>query len=373
MLITNIPTPYRIPLFNELNNQLKSKGLNLKVIFGALGYERRKWKVDMSECKFDYEVLPSKSIPYTDPEKVSFTYSGLYNVISKENPLVIITNGFSVASMKLWLRSMKYIIWSEAIHRKHRSDSFLRRIQRKILIKRASGFIACGTKAKGYLISLGAEAKEIEIGMSTVDTEFYKIETEKMRKQKSKINIKKHLLYIGHLTKGKRLDLLFQAIKALLQRRQDIILELVGDGSEMENLKILAKKLEIDEFVRFEGFKQKIDIPYYFTRTDCFLFPSEYDVWGLVLIEAMSAGVPCISSIYAGATCDLIQDGVTGFAMDFSETKKVAEKINWILDNPEKAKEIGQNASWFIEENTTIEKSAEGFVRAIEKIIKGGD
>ena len=49
----------------------------------------------------------------------------------------------------------------------------------------------------------------------------------------------------------------------------------------------------------------------------------------------MSAGLPCISSIYAGATHDLIKEGVTGFAMDFSETEEVVDKVNRILENPE--------------------------------------
>ena len=74
LLITNIPTPYRIPLFNELKEQLERKGLELKVVFGALGYSRRKWAVDMSQCKFEYEVLPSKNLYFSDSEKSSFTY-----------------------------------------------------------------------------------------------------------------------------------------------------------------------------------------------------------------------------------------------------------------------------------------------------------
>ena len=49
LLVTNIPTPYRIPLFNELNKQLKGRGLKLKIIFGSLAYQRRKWEVNMSE------------------------------------------------------------------------------------------------------------------------------------------------------------------------------------------------------------------------------------------------------------------------------------------------------------------------------------
>jgi glycosyltransferase involved in cell wall biosynthesis len=63
----------------------------------------------------------------------------------------------------------------------------------------------------------------------------------------------------------------------------------------------------------------------------------------------------------------LIRERVTGFAMDFSETEKIAEKINWILENPALSTEFGQNANRFIAENVDIEKSTEGFIEAIPK------
>lgn len=375
LLITNIPNPYRIPLFNELKRQLERKGLGLKVVFGALGYARRKWAVDMSQCKFEYEVLPSKNLCYSDPEKSCFTYSGLYRIISKENPSIIITNAFSIATTKLWFRSWfvrtPYIIWSGAIVTKGRSDSFLRRIQRRILIKRAVSFIAYGTKAKEYLISLGAAANKIQIGINTTDTEFYGAETKRIRENLEDKERIKRLLYIGYITRRKRLDHLFYVVKSLSIRRQDFVFKLVGSGPESQNLKNLAEDLRITDLVNFEGFKQKKEIPRYLAEADCFLFPSEYDIWGLVLVEAMSAGLPCIASIHAGATHDLIKEGVTGFAIDFSETEEVVDKVNWILENPELSKEIGQNASRFITENVSIEKSSVGFISAIAKTLEG--
>lgn len=373
LLVTNIPNPYRIPLFNELNKQLDRKDFKFKVIFSAYGYSRRKWNVDMSECNFDYEVLSSRNISLSDPEKTIFTYKGLLRILKKESPVLIITSAFSFATMELWYRSLfkkiKYIIWSGAINKNYRQDSFIRRIQRKILVRRAAGFIAYGTKSKEYLVSLGADPDKIAIGINTVDTDFFKNETITNRIY-SRDNKKKCLLYIGYFVKRKRIDLLFHAVKILAKKRNDFILKLVGDGPEGEQLKTLAEKLNIINFISFEGFKQKKDIPKYLTEADCFLFPTGFDIWGLVLVEVMAAGLPCISSIYAGATHDLIKDGINGFAMDFSGTEKVAEKINWILNNPELSEKIGREASLFIAENVSLEKSASGFTQAVDKALK---
>ena len=92
-------------------------------------------------------------------------------------------------------------------------------------------------------------------------------------------------------------------------------------------------------------------------------------IWGLVLVEAMAAGVPCVSSVDAGATCDLIEDGVTGVAVDFGDMEGAAEKLRWLLDHPADCERMGQLARKFIEEQVTLKKSAEGFVIAIERAL----
>jgi len=374
LLVTNIPTPYRIPLFNELKEQLERRGLRLKVVFGALGYARRKWAVDMSQCKFEYEVLPSKNLTYSDPENSSFTYSGLYRVISKENPSVVIANAFSIATTKLWLRSWfkktDYIIWSGAIRRKDKSDSFVRRLQRKILTRRAVGFIAYGTGAKEYLVSLGAEQDKIEIGINTVDAQFYKSECRKLRGNLIPDDSQKHLLYVGHLSPRKNVLKALRVINHLAKLRSDIMFDIVGDGVDRVRLEGYVTDNRLIDCVKFHGFRQKSEILLCLAQSDCFLLPTDFDIWGLALVEAMLAGLPCIASIHAGAANDLIKEGVNGFAMDFSETEEVANKVNWILENPKLSKEIGQNASRFIAENISIEKSAAGFIKAIpERLI----
>jgi glycosyltransferase involved in cell wall biosynthesis len=280
-----------------------------------------------------------------------------------------VTNAFSIATMKLWWRSFlqktPYIIWSGAINHKDKPDSFLRQLQRKILVRRAAGFIAYGTKAKEYLVSLGVEPDKIEIGINTVETEFFKKEAGKNCNNPEMNKDKKRLLYIGHLSLRKNVMKLLKVIDVLSQRRSDFIFDIVGDGKDRTQLEKYVEKNQLRDFVKFHGFMQKSDISLFMASSDCFLFQTDFDVWGLVLVEAMAAGLPCIASIHAGATHDLIKDGVTGFAMDFSETEKAAKRIGWILDNRESSKKIGQNACCFIEENVNLEKSAERFVKAI--------
>jgi glycosyltransferase involved in cell wall biosynthesis len=122
----------------------------------------------------------------------------------------------------------------------------------------------------------------------------------------------KILLYCGIFNCGKRIDNLIKIISLLTRNRNDIKLKLVGDGPHKNQLQALSKQMNLEQFVIFEGFKQKEEMPKHLAEANIFLFPSEYDIWGLVLVEAMAAGLPCISSIHSGATEDLIQDGIPG-------------------------------------------------------------
>jgi len=372
LLITNIPTPYRLPLFNELNRQLNLRRVKLTVLFGAQGYPNRKWEIDITRAEFDYRILNSKKIQFKSPENLSFMYSGLFKIISEESPLIVIGNGFSLATSKLWLRSFiktnPYLIWSEAIENKNKPISFLRNLQRKLLVRGARGFIASGTRAKDYLISLGANPGSIEIGINAVDNDFFA----KSRTNRKDIDydIKKHLLYVGQLNPRKNVLKLLKTITLLSKNRSDFILDIVGDGEERGILEEYVRANKLGDFVKFHGFKQAEDISLFYSQSDCFLFQTDFDVWGLVLVEAMAAGLPCIASIHAGATQDLVIEGETGFAVDFLDTNRVVRKINWILGNVEQSQQLGRNASLFIANNVNLKLSASGFVRAILRALE---
>lgn len=372
ILVTNIPTPYRIPLFNELSEIFQQMQIDFKVVFGASGYSRRKWKLDMSESHFSYVVLDSKNISLNYSEKAIFTYDGLFRLIHKEQPDVIITSGFSIATLKVWLSSwvafIPYIVWSGSIMRSNQPDSFFKRLREKIFIRRAAGFIAYGSKARDYLISLGADISRISIGINTTDIHFY---IENIKETSACLNYydkKKHILYIGDLTPLKNVLKVLRIIKKLSLIRSDFILDIVGDGSDKARLQKFVHNHNLDNLIKFHGYRQKLDVVKFLAKADCFLFQTDGDVWGLVLNEAMAAGLPCIASIHAGSTYDLIIEEVTGFAMDFSITEKVTEKINWILENPSQAKKIGKNAQSFIIEHANLKRSAKGFIDAIERL-----
>ena len=122
-----------------------------------------------------------------------------------------------------------------------------------------------------------------------------------------------------------------EIVKELALMRNDFILDLVGDGESKPALEEYVTQHKLEHFVHFHGFKQKQDLPVYFAQSTAFLFQTDFDVWGLTLNEAMAAGVPCLSSINAGASFDLVEENETGFMVDFNKREEVIKIINRLL------------------------------------------
>jgi glycosyltransferase involved in cell wall biosynthesis len=374
VLVTNIPSPYRIPLFNEISQQLKGVNKTLVVIFGNKTYSRRKFDaIPESEFTFDHIYLNSGTVHFGNQEKTYFSYNKLFDTLNSINPLCVIINGFTVATTRLWLESFKkkrpFIIWTGTTSNKSKPDSLLRKIQRKLLIQRASAFICYGSRTARYLAEMGASKQKLFIGINTVDTSFFKTKTESARKSSTIEPGIHHITYIGYLSKRKNVQLVLDVVKKLLEIRNDFVLDIIGDGPDKEDLETYVDSNKLEANVEFHGFKQKNELPHFLALSECLLFHTNFDIWGLVVNEAMAASVPVIVSPNAGCGDDLIRDGENGFIVDFNQTQKVVQLINSLLDDTSKKERIGQKASEYIEDIASIKKSASGFVNAINLVL----
>jgi glycosyltransferase involved in cell wall biosynthesis len=374
VLITNIPNPYRVPLFNELSKQLKNENTHLKIIFATKTYKRRLFQLNENDFHFDYCYLNNEAITVgNNSENSYFTYKGLFEQLKNEKPDSIIVSGFSSATVKVFSYSLfnrvPYIIWNGSIAKKGRKDSFIRTLQRRFLTYFASAFVAYGTKAKTYLMSMGASEEKVFIATNTVDTSFFEKETEKQRAILVDDGIH-HFIYLGYLVPRKNVGLLIEIAKILKTQRNDFCIDILGDGESKNALESKVKEYQLLDQIKFHGFKQKEELPPYFAKAKALLFQTDFDIWGLVLNEAMAAGVPCLSSVNAGASEDLIVNGDNGYIVDYQDKADIIEKINFIIENPEKAKEMGAHASSFIRNNANVMICAKGFLKAIQSIEK---
>lgn len=206
----------------------------------------------------------------------------------------------------------------------------MQRLSRSYIIKRAAAFVASSTASKQAQIAYGADEKKCFLSYLTVDIQKYLREKEDYSGRE--------LLYVGSLIQRKGLDLL---LPALAETSEDIHLTIVGEGQERELLTEQAGKLGITDRIRFLGYVEGEPLRELYHNADVFILPTREDCFGLVILEAMCASLPVISSKYADGAFDLVAEGENGYIVDPEDTHAIAEKIDQIFADENRLKEMG--------------------------------
>jgi glycosyltransferase involved in cell wall biosynthesis len=128
----------------------------------------------------------------------------------------------------------------------------------------------------------------------------------------------RYFLVVARLIPQKNLDTLFHAFADYRLRAGCDVwkLVLVGDGPLKDQLYKLRSRLAQSESIQFVGFEQYEQLPIYYGLASAFVLPSVSETWGLVVNEAMSAGLPVLVSNRCGCARDLVREGVNGFTFD---------------------------------------------------------
>lgn len=324
LILHNIISPIRIFLFNELSNHYKAKGVALKVIFLSVSDKNRNWKVDM-KMNFDYEIL--KNIPIRVGKKDLFTFfinPSILKMIRRENPDKIISFGWDNLGTYIanwWCRknNKSFVLWSGSTKYEKSWRRTLFNPLVKYLINRTTSFIAYGTRAKEYLLSLGANQKKIQIFYNTIDSNYFKdslknFNTSDKKALRKKLNIQtnKVIMFNGQLIERKGIFELLLGFANYQKKYPDVSLLLVGNGREKERIKTFINRNLIHNII-FADFIQYHNIYKYYAISDLLILPSREEVWGLVINEALACGVPVITTEETGASVDLIKHGKNGY------------------------------------------------------------
>ncbi len=145
---------------------------------------------------------------------------------------------------------------------------------------------------------------------------------------------------VGRLEKVKGINYLLLAMKIILAKFPEAILEIVGDGSQTAELKQNSKKLGISNSVFFFG-KFTDVIPFY-NKMDVFVLPSILEGFGIVLLEAMAAGIPVVASNVDGIREVVIQ-GESGILIPPKNPDAIASAVIQLIENPQLVKSLVEN------------------------------
>lgn len=321
---TNVPSPYRVDFFNEFG-----KYCDLTVL-----YERK----SSSERDSSWNKLKAESFKeiYLDLKPVGVDRArgtALKDYIKVNRcDILIFTNYVSPATMSAiaWCRihgRKYYIEYDGGFYRK---DSLIKGLLKSFLLKGATAHLSTADEHIGYLINKGIPKNCIyKYPFSSVRVADIEKAMEDHKKGRDYfreilgIKEKKVVLAVGQFIPRKGFDILLYAAKYI---NPNIGVYIVGGIPTQEYITI--KEENILENVHFVGFKSKEELSYYYQVADCFVHPTREDIWGLVVNEALSYGLPVISTDKCIAALEMIKDGINGKIVKSEQIQELAEAIS---------------------------------------------
>lgn len=354
---TNLPSPYRVDFFNELG-----KYCNLTVLYERKNSAERDEKWIGEQAQNFKEIYLNLKPVGTDCSKGK----ALRNYIkTAQFDVLVFTNYVSPATMDaiMYCRFKGIPYYIEYDGGFNKKDRFFKRILKKVLLCGARGHLTTADEHKKYLISLGIKTDKIyKYPFTSVKEEDVRKagvipnDIKKFYRKKLGIAEEKVVLSVGRFSYengyGKGYDVLLN-VSSILDK--EIGIYIVGDEPTEEFIR--KKDENALSNVHFIGFKNKQDLAEYYAAADLFILLSRGDVWGLVINEAMTFGLPIITTPLCIAGTELVKEMKNGFLVNVDNISEISEKITFILNNDE-IKQSFSKASFTMIRDYTIENMA---------------
>lgn len=291
VLLTEIPAPYRIPLFNAL-----AERADLRVVFLRERNPERPFDLHRDELRFSWEVLPGRDV----------TVRGRWIVLNASvarrlrGADAVVLGGWNQPAFleaAVWARARRIpaLFWVESTGADARSGRLER--QKRRLLGAAGGFVVPGSASRAYLESLGVPAHRITTAPNAVDPAIFGAAA------RMRTNGPCRILAVARLSPEKGIDVLVRAADGL-----DAEIVVAGGGPEEGRLRRMA-----GPNVRLLGNVARDDLAQVYADADVAVVPSRSDTWGMALNEAALAGLPLVATTAVGGAHDLVEDGVNGF------------------------------------------------------------
>jgi glycosyltransferase involved in cell wall biosynthesis len=319
----NMPSFYQDGAFNAL---AECGDVDLRVLFAretTLDRLQLGWKEQAR--KYPHRILSYK-LKLWDAVRLAWSERRRFHIVNG----IWAEPSFAVALCVLAVARSRFVIYAEAPDPRQvqtRMRAFLRGSFGGWVAKRALGFLAVSHFAEQFYTHLGF-AREHVYPFGYFQT--YNDRTESPGRLAA--GERTEVIFVGQLISRKGVDLLLEAMRPLFAEHPNLVLSVIGDGSETQALQDRARFLGIAERVNFEGTVSSDRIRARLASAAVLVLPSRWDGWGMVVNEALSAGVPVIVSDRCGAA-DLVQHGVNGYVFRSEDIEDLRQCLRSFLEN----------------------------------------
>lgn len=358
-IITTHPIQYQVPLFKSL---FKVKKINSYVFYGCdQGINKKNMDNDFNK-KFMWDIPMLSGYNFFFSKKNS-TYDSFFlrfinfsKKLKKINCNCILILGWNKliyfqAILYAIQNSIPILLRSE--NNLDSKNSLLKKIIKKTIFPIFFSIFTCvyyiGKLNKYFYLFYGVERSKLFSTPYFVDNFFFN--KKKIKKESIVFNI----LFVGKFIHRKRpFDVL--KLAELLKDYKDINFTMVGDGPLLpESIKFVKKKSLTN--ISFKGFQNQKQMKNVYSKANILINTSSYETWGLVVNEAMAAGLPCIVTDTTGCAEDLIKKKNTGYIYKVSDLISLKKYILKIYKNKKLYFQMSNNANNIIKKNS-IEKTA---------------
>jgi len=203
-------------------------------------------------------------------------------------------------------------------------------------IRRAHRVIAVTKVEAHHLRGLGVHPDRIRVIPNGVDlSEFSGLRRKRQHRDEAE------LLFVGRVyPRQKGIEHIVKALALLHPRRRVRLIVIGEDWGGVERLRSLARSLGVEDRIVFRGLLSRDEVVRAYASAEVFVLPSLFEPFGIVLLEAMAAGLPIVAS-KVGGIVDVVEDGKTGLLVPPRNPEALADALERLLSNPTMLDEMG--------------------------------
>ena len=210
---------------------------------------------------------------------------------------------------------------------------------------------------------------KVEMISNGVDINKYQDQADEKFHRKYAHPEEKIIFYVGRIVREKGIQVLLRAVPQILSKEEKIKFVIAGKGPFLDSLKDHAGYLGISDKVYFTGFISDEERNKLYHIADAAVFPSLYEPFGIVALEAMATRTPLITTT-AGGLDEFVKHGENGLKVRPDNPQQLADMILHVLNTPDKSKEMAEKAYKFVRENYNWEKIAEKTEGLYQEILR---
>lgn len=302
VLVSNAPAPYRVPLWQRT---AAAPGIDFEVIYCTQPHIDT--SLDADAHGFPVHFLGGS---YEAKERRFFhSNRDIISLLERIKPDVVVTTGFIPTYLYAFLwaywRGAAHVAFTDGTLTSEAGLSALHRWIRRRVFKRTKAFVGACEGSRALFQSYGIDDQTIHLANLCIENQRFAVDAP---------TEKRDLIFCGRFIDTKQPLFALEIARGVAERLgRRVSIDFVGQGPLESEMRAKAASMVDAVDVRFLGYATQAELPERYTTARIFLFPSEFDVWGIVANEACAAGLPVVVSPHAGAAGELIVDGVNGF------------------------------------------------------------